>query len=497
MATPPAGTKLSLGKLGRATAVGNSDYTSKTSLNSAARDSSTGKTSLSDFYISAVDSTLDGYPYVDEQTNEIYELTFTNNNSLFASRIAARADNFTWTTSNSDLFALQSSATRIAQYNAGAIADNTTPAGITMESNLVTNPEFENWASAATPDDWTKSGTVSENTSGATGSAVQFESDGAYIEQSFTVKGNSTYQIYTSGKSANAGNSNFDITISGSQDQNTYVNTGTGIDWTEFREDFYTSGSAGATQTLKLKFEANIIGGVKPSLDTVRFQRWEGAHMSDTDVTITGKYWDAGETNGFNDHADNYNTAISKVVEIQDTYAGLTIACFLPGTMIKMADGTEKDIEEVSVGDKVLSVIIPDLPDEDLGYHEWKTFSSTDDMSSLEASSATVEKIFYDYMDGYWNVNDGLIKVTEEHDLWTYTFTDNSGDEKYWKWRKPSQLQIGQSLLDHEGNLIEVTSIEKIEEEVEVVNIDVEPLDVYFAGGVLVHNKGASSDPGS
>jgi len=118
-------------------------------------------------------------------------------------------------------------------------------------------------------------------------------------------------------------------------------------------------------------------------------------------------------------------------------------------------------------------------------------------MTSLEASSATVEKIFYDYMDGYWNVNDGLIKVTEEHDLWTYTFTDNVGDARYWKWRKPSQLKIGQSLLDHEGNLIEVTSIEKIEEEVEVVNIDVEPLDVYFAGGVLVHNKGASSDPGS
>jgi len=100
-------------------------------------------------------------------------------------------------------------------------------------------------------------------------------------------------------------------------------------------------------------------------------------------------------------------------------------------------------------------------------------------------------------MDGYWSVNDGLMKVTDEHDLWTYTFTDNVGDARYWKWRKPSQLQIGQSLLDHEGNLIEVTSIEKIEEEVEVVNIDVEPLDVYFAGGILVHNKGASSDPGS
>ena len=28
------------------------------------------------------------------------------------------------------------------------------------------------------------------------------------------------------------------------------------------------------------------------------------------------------------------------------------------------------------------------------------------------------------------------------------------------------------------------------------INFDVEPLDIYYAGGVLVHNKGVSSDPG-
>ena len=155
------------------------------------------------------------------------------------------------------------------QYNAGAISDSTTPG--TLESTLVTDGAFTNW-SGANLDDWTESGTISENESGATGSAVQFESDGAYIEQSFTVKGNSTYQIYTSGKSANAGNSNFDITISGSQDKNTYVNTGTGTDWTQFREDFYTSGSVSVNQTVKLKFVANIVAGINPSLDTVSFQ---------------------------------------------------------------------------------------------------------------------------------------------------------------------------------------------------------------------------------
>jgi hypothetical protein len=487
LATPPAGTKLSLGKLGRATAVGNSDYTSKTSLNSCARDSSTGKASLGDFYISAVVNELTGYGWVDEQTNETYELTFTNANSLFDSRIKTRVGNFTWTTSNSGLFALQSSATRIAQYNAGAIADASTPG--TMESTLVTDGEFSNWTGTAALDDWTESGTILKNDSGATGSAVQFRTDGAYIEQSFTVKGNSTYQISALATTSNGTDGQINLYLSGSQNQLTRnAIAGEQGEWYHFRDDFYTSGSSNVNQTFKLKFTAAISNNIYPSIDSVKFQRWEGANMGDTNVTITGTYHDDGQSTGFNDHADFYDTAISKVVEIQDTYAGQAIACFLPGTMIQMSDGTEKDIEEVNVGDEVLSVIIPNLPDEDLGYGVWKSFESTDEMINLKVSSATVEHIFYDYMDGYWNINEGLIKVTSEHDFWTYT------GEK-WEWCIPKQLSVGNKLLDYQGNLIEITSLEYVRGEVEVVNFDVEPLDIYFAGGVLVHNKGASSEP--
>ena len=120
MATPTDGTKLSLGKLGRATGK-TSNYTTKTSLNDAGRDSGTGKTSISDFYIGSVDNTLDGYPYVDEQTNETYTLTFTNANSLFQSRIGARHENFTW--SGSALFPPQSNQDYTAVFAAGTIED--------------------------------------------------------------------------------------------------------------------------------------------------------------------------------------------------------------------------------------------------------------------------------------------------------------------------------------------------------------------------------------
>ena len=492
MPTPPAGTALSLGKLGRATAVDNANYTSATSLNDCARDSGTAATNLSNFYIGAVDSTLTGYQYVDESTNETYELTFTNANSLFTSRMATRVENFTWTTANSSLFNMSGTEDVTTQYNAGAIADATTPS--TFESTLVTDGGFANWTGTNQLDDWTENGTIEKNTSGDSGNAVKFITDDSYVEQSFTVKGNSTYQLSASVYTSNPGTSNLNAYISGSKSQTSGVRwTGmanAGSSWRGFREDFYTSGSANVNQTLKIRFTAPNAGttDVYPSLDTVTFQRWEGANMGDTNVTITGKYHDDGQSDGFNDHATRYNTAISKVVEIQDTYAGQAIACFLPGTMISMADGTEKDIEDINVGDEVLSVVIPDLPDEDLGYNEWKTFTSTDEMTNLEVSSATVEHIFYDYMDGYYNINNGLIKVTAEHDFWTFS------DGK-WRWYNPKQLSVGDKLLDYEGNLISILSIENIIGEVEVVNFDVEPLDIYFAGGVLVHNKGTNSNP--
>jgi len=504
LATPPAGTALSLGKLGRATAVDNSDYTSETSLNDCARDSGTATTNLSNFYVGSVDSTLSGYPYVDEQTNEDYEITFTNNNSLFDSRIATRADNFTWTTTNSSLFNMSGTQDATTQYNAGAIADAGTPGDITKEANLVTDHDFNAWDDANSLTSWYESGgsviskqtLASQSPSGSNDFAVKFNTQDGYISQSFTVQGNSVYQIRALASSSNVGYGQIDMEISGAYQQNTYrgiANTG---EWLELRSDFYTSGSAGVNQTLKLTFTAvSASTDHKPLLDTVFFERWEGAHFSDTNVTITGKYHDDGQSDGFNDHATRYNTAISKTVEIQDTYGGVAIACFLPGTLILMSDGSEKPIEEINVGDEVMSLDLPGLPDEDLGYLEWKAYTmrpldgeDLENLISKNKKSAFVENLFYDYMNGYYSINNGYLKVTAEHDLFSYS------DGK-WRWETPKELSIGMKLLNYKGEVINIDSIEYVNGEVEVINFDVEPLDIYYAGGVLVHNKGANSEP--
>jgi len=499
LATPPNGTKLSLGKLGRATNVGNSDYTSKTSLNSAGRDSGTSKTSLSDFYIGSVDNSLSGFQYVDEQTNETYTMTFGDENSLFESRIGSRHQNFTWSSGNDSLFGPQSNQDYTAVFEAGAIAEVANEGFISksFETNLVTDFDFNNWTTDNNLGDWTESGgtVISKLTNNASPSssnnfAVQFNTQDGSISQTFTVKGNSTYEIVAHGSSsADAGQ--IQLEISGAYHQTTFDGAnmcGEQGQWYKFRHDFYTSGSSGATQNLKLTFTAvSASSEHKPLLDAVFFRRWEGSNFSDTEVVISGKLNEDGQSDGFNDHATRYNTNINKTVEIQDTYGGLTTACFLPDTLIKMWDGTSKPISSLNEGDELLSVTIPNLPDEDLGFDVWTAFTSTDDMDNLTNVKVKVKDIFYDYKQGYHYINNN-VKVTSEHHFWILS----SG---LWSWKVPDKIKVGDSMLNQDGQLESVNDIRYISGEVEVVNINVEDSDVYFAGGVLVHNKGTNSDP--
>ncbi len=508
MATVPADTNLSLGKLGRATNVDNSDYTSQTSLNSAARDSGTAETNLSQFYIGSVDNSLSGFQYVDEQTNETYTMTFGDENTLFQSRIAARHENFTWGTSNSGLFAPVANQDFTAQFNAGTIAEaaNTGFISKSFESTIVTDGDFGNWENTSNLTHWVESGNViqlldvsgdlgfTKAPSGSNPYMVKFKSINGSIKQTMTVKGNSTYEIVAHASASNPGLDNIDIEISGSFHQNTYRGIAGLGQWNKFRQDFYTSGSSGASSQLRLTFtQVSHSAGVL--LDSVIVRRWEGANFSDQVVTIKGTFHEDGQSDGFNDHATRYNTQISKAVEIQDTYGGLASACFLPGTLIQMGDGTSEYIENLNVGDEVLSLDLPGLPDEDLGRDVWMPYTlrqmSDDELLDLytkHKSTAKIESLFYDFEDGYYNINGGDINVTKAHEFWVF-------QDGLWRWKRANELEVGNLLYTFIGGVKPIEDIKLVSGEVEVIQFDVEPLDVYFAAGVLVHNKGTDSDP--
>ena len=112
----------------------------------------------------------------------------------------------------------------------------------------------------------------------------------------------------------------------------------------------------------------------------------------------------------------------------------------------------------------------------------WKDWE-TNTISGSEFTTSTVKEIYFDWYENYYILND-RIKVTFEHPFFV------KHDSKY-EFVKTEDLIIGDEILtDTSGSFTfeSITSKELIEEELETVNLNVEPSDVYFAGGVLVHN---------
>src|SRR5210317_1065355 len=102
--------------------------------------------------------------------------------------------------------------------------------------------------------------------------------------------------------------------------------------------------------------------------------------ITNTDGAIAGtfnksgsnnvKYNDDGQSDGFNDHATNYNTNnVSKSIEVVDTYGGVP-TCLLFGSPVSKSDGSVVNVEDLNIGDEILSVSLQGSTDESSG--DWK-----------------------------------------------------------------------------------------------------------------------------
>ena len=129
--------------------------------------------------------------------------------------------------------------------------------------------------------------------------------------------------------------------------------------------------------------------------------------------------------------------------------------CFLSGTQILTPLGS-KSIEDVHAGETIL------------------TKESEDSSALVEAKVARVTSHL---VRGYVIVNDKL-RVTENHRLYI------NGE-----WNKAGQLKIGDMLQNSMGKQVAVTSIQKVDEWVNVHNFEVEGNHTYFADTLYVHNE--------
>ena len=175
-----------------------------------------------------------------------------------------------------------------------------------------------------------------------------------------------------------------------------------------------------------------------------------------------------------------------------DAYGGA--GCFSVDTPITMDDRTIKNIEDLNPGEEVLSLSVPSMPLDFDNEDTWKTWIG-DTMDGAQFTTALVKEIYFDWYENYYLLNDRL-KVTYEHPFFvrqTYETIENGQivpDYKF-KFMTTDELLINDEILtDTSGSFVweKITSKELIEEELETVNINVESRDVYFAGGVLVHN---------
>lgn len=129
--------------------------------------------------------------------------------------------------------------------------------------------------------------------------------------------------------------------------------------------------------------------------------------------------------------------------------------CFTGDTKVTMADGTEKNIQDIQVGEKVL------------------TRKAELDETLVPAE---VVNTYRKTVGGYLTIND-TIRVTTNHFLYV------NGT-----WRRADEVNVGDILVQENAKPLTVHSIEWHKEQVDVFNIEVAGEHSYFANGIYVHN---------
>jgi len=226
-----------------------------------------------------------------------------------------------------------------------------------------------------------------------------------------------------------------------------------------------------------------------PSIFPINAAAIAAANYSEATATLTMAYAD-----GYNLAATNYGTTTTKVLYAVDVYNTINQPdfCLLFGTQIELANGQMVNVEDLNIGDEIKSWVPAGLPDENLDPEsdqvEWRFYHS--DILEGSAQNVTVTDLTFNFAEGYFSLNNGLIKATETHPL--YVWDNEIG--KY-KFKNVGEILPGDKLVMQDETEVEVTNIEIVTENVEIVTVNVENADVYISNGLISHNKGTTTQP--
>ncbi|MFA6306202.1 MAG: LamG-like jellyroll fold domain-containing protein [Patescibacteria group bacterium] len=143
--------------------------------------------------------------------------------------------------------------------------------------------------------------------------------------------------------------------------------------------------------------------------------------------------------------------------EIDALEAGVSLnsASILKGQPILMADGSQKNIEDVKIGDEVMS------------YNLDLKKAEPDKVVGLGGGSHD------DYL-----VFNGTLKTSLNHVIWT-----TSG------YKPAEEIKVGDWLLNSAGEEVEVRQIEYVKEKVDTYDLTIEKNHNFFVSNYLVHNR--------
>jgi hypothetical protein len=150
-------------------------------------------------------------------------------------------------------------------------------------------------------------------------------------------------------------------------------------------------------------------------------------------------------------------------------------SCFIAGTLVTMADGSKKSIEDVNIGDQVLGADGQINNVEEIILHDIK------------------ERSLYSF-------NGGSFFVTAEHPFMTEQgwkaidpeLTINLNADFVAEHGKPNVLMVGDKLVLETGEMMLLETIESRDRypvKMPVYNLRVDGNSTYYADGYLVHNK--------
>jgi hypothetical protein len=137
-------------------------------------------------------------------------------------------------------------------------------------------------------------------------------------------------------------------------------------------------------------------------------------------------------------------------------------------------------VEDLLVGDTVNSLAINGVPDSSDGKAKHLDWYSTN--PAVNESSSHVRIADHSTFHTYHSINKEL-SITRDEVVFVRR-------ENVWQFMRVLELRLTDWLWHEEGPR-EITSIDIITEDVNVVSLDVEDVDTYFVSGYLVHNQDA------